>query len=398
MFRHVGITNYDNRFARICFLRLQENFFEPISIHHRRLTTITCGLPKRKNSTLFSKEFEKSVAYCQQLQQLLCLYRCNLRSSSYRCGFHHKTVASSTRPCALPTLPFTQRSRNCRELSNIRTARCFSSDNAALPLVSFSSISETPLDSFVVEKPYTLILMEDDASASFLDSKETVVSWSEIFRSKVPRDYGMSFASISLQLKTPQTTTSTSTSTTSTSTASTTASISKTLQALKASPLPIMADAILVARGPCSSLLAQYYLESFSLKGLVMLDPILLQEENDESLLLSSLVSNIYKDDQESLERFRSRRLLVEANSVPMMVVRTIVSDKDTTTTATTTSRYDHCSAWKASSLHVAERHGDTDGPYGEVPVLDIVDSADSEAFVTNLLAHIDHWIDQDLY
>eukprot|EP00531_Pseudo-nitzschia_arenysensis_P011704 CAMPEP_0116151500 /NCGR_PEP_ID=MMETSP0329-20121206/20131_1 /TAXON_ID=697910 /ORGANISM="Pseudo-nitzschia arenysensis, Strain B593" /LENGTH=222 /DNA_ID=CAMNT_0003648119 /DNA_START=947 /DNA_END=1612 /DNA_ORIENTATION=- len=222
-----------------------------------------------------------------------------------------------------------------------------------------------------MEKPYTVILMEDDVSASFFHSNEPNCSWSEIFRSNIPRDYGMSFASISLQLKTLE---------------NTTTSISTALEALKASRLPMVADAILVARGPCSSLIAQYYLESFSLQGLVMMDPILLQQQEKEKdeKLLSSLVSEIYKNDDESLERFHSRRLLVEANSVPMMVVRTISETDD--------NDVDHYPEWKSSSVHVAQRHGDADGLYGEVPVLDVVDNKDEKALVANLLQHIGDW------
>jgi len=380
MVRHVTTTNYcyGIRFARDRFLTLKEQLFSPIQIKNRPLTTTTttttkCVLTNRKNSTFSSAEIQNSFSH-------------SLPSESHCRRLFHQTASSSSSSTQghLPSIfPLSQQQLGkLGYLSDVGrpnkpstwVTRHFSSNHTP-PIVSFSSISETPLDSNVMEKPYTVILMEDDVSASFFHSNEPNCSWSEIFRSNIPRDYGMSFASISLQLKTLE---------------NTTTSISTALEALKASRLPMVADAILVARGPCSSLIAQYYLESFSLQGLVMMDPILLQQQEKEKdeKLLSSLVSEIYKNDDESLERFHSRRLLVEANSVPMMVVRTISETDDND---------DHYPEWKSSSVHVAQRHGDADGLYGEVPVLDVVDNKDEKALVANLLQHIGDWIDQDL-
>ena len=341
--------NNSSRMVRDRFLRSKEQLFEihalqfPTVLESRMMTSTSCSLGIEKK--IFS--------------------RCQRYSNHHR--FFHQTVT---------TLPCLQRLTNLGHLSDVGHAgnlhttlsRNFSTQDDAV--VSFSSVSETPLDSTVMEKPYTLILMEDDVSDSFFhcdsvttDAETTISSWDEDFRSRIPRDYGMSFCSISLQLKQ--------------------SSISKALGALKASELTTVSDAIVVARGPCSSLLAQYYLESFSLKGLVMIDPVLLQQpETEESKLLYSLVSEIYRDDVDSLELFHS--LKVEPNAVPMMVVRTISDDSK------------HFSAWKSSSLHVAERHGDPDGPYGSVPVLDR-SRDDSEAFCHDLLEHIDNWIEKEL-
>ena len=263
-------------------------------------------------------------------------------------------------------------------------------DDNNKPLLLFSSIAETPLDSTVIEKPYTVILMEDevclprhryngnddtngnnDGNTNFNDT------WIETFRSKIPREHGMSFASISLNLNHG---------------GRTSTSISDGLQALKASQLSSINDALLVARGPMASLCAQYYLESFSLQGLIMIDPILVDDDVDDNNddndneAISSLISRIY--DGEEKERFRSTRLLVEPNAVPMMIVLTVPNDD----------------VWNRASRFVAARHGAPDGPYGVVPVVDLTgeknaddDETEEKAAATIALDPIIEWIDETL-
>lgn len=267
-------------------------------------------------------------------------------------------------------------------------------ENSTGSVLSFSSVTETPLDSIVMEKPYTVVLMEDDISPSICnggkeclqDENNTAIelsSWAETFRSRIPRDYGMSFASISLQIK-------------SDSAAARTVAILDALEALKDSSLPNMADALLVARGPVSSLCSQYYLESFPLKALIMIDPILFGENSngDEVALYSFLSNQVYPNDTDSLDRFRSDRLLVEPNAVPMMVVRTVPEEP---------SMMEWSAAWRSCSQNVADRHGDHEGPYGTIPVIDLVerssmiDDSDDDQFTILLLEHINQWIEEDL-
>ena len=272
-------------------------------------------------------------------------------------------------------------------------------NNDNKPLFLFSSIVETPIDSNVIEKPYTVILMEDEVSLFPHNSyhgnnnnnnnnnnngntavKTCTASWIETFRSKIPREHGMSFGSISLN-----------------SSGDAAASISDGLEALKASQLPSISDAILVARGPVASLCAQYYLESFSLQGLVMIDPILVDDDkdDDDKEAISSLLSRIYNDDDDDDDkeaRFRSTRLLVEPNAVPMMVVLTVPNDE----------------VWNRASRFVAARHGDPDGPYGIVPIVNLAESKNANAedetednvaatTTTIALDRINEWIDETL-
>lgn len=252
----------------------------------------------------------------------------------------------------------------------------------------FSPTVETPLDSIVIEKPYTFILMEDETCSlsltqsnkkknnnheekSVSNSRTTTSekSWINAFRSKVPVDYGMSFASISLNWQhdlggKP--------------------SVFGGLQALKSCRLSSISDAILVTRGPVASLCAQYYLESMALQGLVMIDPILMDDEDNGHEEISSLLSRLYQQpgDDEDKERFRSSRLLVEPNAVPMMVVMTIPDSK----------------AWSHSSQFVAARHGDPHGPYGIVPIVDLTEMDETEVNpAITVLDRINEWIDQSL-
>eukprot|EP00532_Pseudo-nitzschia_australis_P012023 CAMPEP_0168223478 /NCGR_PEP_ID=MMETSP0140_2-20121125/11368_1 /TAXON_ID=44445 /ORGANISM="Pseudo-nitzschia australis, Strain 10249 10 AB" /LENGTH=375 /DNA_ID=CAMNT_0008153435 /DNA_START=11 /DNA_END=1135 /DNA_ORIENTATION=- len=257
----------------------------------------------------------------------------------------------------------------------------------------FSPIVETPFDSTVIEKPYTIILMEDETYSLSLtkgnkrnnnnreeysvynpekntkkSNSRTTTSWVNVFRSKVPPDHGMSFASISLNWQHDR---------------GGKPSVFGGLQALKSCRLPSISDAILVARGPVASLCAQYYLESFSLQGLVMIDPILMDDGDNDDEAISSFLSRLYQhtddddDDDDDKERFRSSRLLVEPNAVPVMVVLTIPDNK----------------AWNDSSRFVAARHGDPHGPYGIVPIVDLteMDETEENSAIT-VLDRINEW------
>jgi len=244
----------------------------------------------------------------------------------------------------------------------------------------FSATVETPRDSLLIVYPYDFMLMEDETWSLMLtqsnkknnnNHQENSVSksWINAFRSKVPADYGMSFASISLNWQHDL---------------GENPSVFGGLQALKSCRLSSISDAILVTRGPVASLCAQYYLESMALQGLVMIDPILMDDEDNGHEEISSLLSRLYQQptDDEDKERFRSSRLLVEPNAVPMMVVMTIPDSK----------------AWSHSSQFVAARHGDPDGPYGIVPIVDLTEMDETEAnSATTVLDRINEWIDQSL-
>mmetsp|Transcript_24328 Transcript_24328/g.27144 ORF Transcript_24328/g.27144 Transcript_24328/m.27144 type:complete len:363 (+) Transcript_24328:102-1190(+) len=292
-------------------------------------------------------------------------------------------------------------------------------------LLMFSSIVETPIDSTIIEKPFTMIFMEENKNyltnsndigtkksvkndVKIEDDKSLSISWIDTFRSKIPREYGMSFASISIHRKNhcrddvgggdaPV------------------LLFDELLKALKVSELPTINDTVLIARGPVASLCAQYYLESLSLKGLIMIDPILINDEKDDycndddddtvTLLRSKVLFTIvgttniterFQNDDDQ-DRFRSSRLLIEPNAVPMMVVLTVPNDE----------------VWNRSSRFVATRHSNPDGPYGMVEIVDLttekkknenenkifkkLESGLPSSVMMITLDQINHWIDVTL-
>ena len=118
-----------------------------------------------------------------------------------------------------------------------------------------------------------------------------------------------------------------------------------------------------------------------------MIDPILIDDDEDacgDGEAVSSMVSRMYRcqDDDADKDRFRSGRLLVEPNSVPMMVVVTAQDEK----------------AWNESSRFVAARHGDDNGPYGRVPIVDLanIDGTEKNSAVT-VLDVIGEWMSDTL-
>mmetsp|Transcript_19266 Transcript_19266/g.44631 ORF Transcript_19266/g.44631 Transcript_19266/m.44631 type:complete len:394 (+) Transcript_19266:172-1353(+) len=317
------------------------------------------------------------------------------------------TLGASSTPSSSLQLPFSlaglalARQMLCfhrfRTFGSSKYFRRKSDDNQSL---RFSPITETPFDCDVVERPYTMMMMEDEVSSLFskestidnrknqdkilaFDPKEnnipgslpTTKSWIPTFRSIVPRKHGMSFGSICLDWQQhlggiP--------------------SITNGLQSLTSSQLPTISDAILVARGPVASLCAQYYLESFSLQGLIMIDPILVDDSEEggdgnssDSEAITSLLYRIYQgQDCDDMDRFRSARLLVEPNSVPMMVILTVPNDH----------------AWNRSSRLVATRHGDPDGPYGSIPIVDLTNlDVTEETMAMTVLDCINTWVEESL-
>jgi len=95
---------------------------------------------------------------------------------------------------------------------------------------------------------------------------------------------------------------------------------------------------ILVARGPIMSLVAQYYLESWPLAGLVMIDPLLLPPPlltETASILLHCIPKDIYIHPtaewqttllQQLRDGHYNRELKLEPGSIPMCILSSSVS------------------------------------------------------------------------
>ena len=106
-----------------------------------------------------------------------------------------------------------------------------------------------------MERPETMVLVESSLYKG---------SWEEAFTAFFTSQ-GMHFASLNI-------------TTTSDGSGTTLGSIEQTL-AHDLSDLSESAYTVLVARGPIQSLVAQYYLESLPLVGLVLVDPLILQND-----------------------------------------------------------------------------------------------------------------------
>lgn len=224
-----------------------------------------------------------------------------------------------------------------------------------------SAIIEPPLDTNVTEKPFTLLLMED----RFI-YKDT---WKTAFENFIPRDYGMLFVSLSVPEE---------------------SNFDDMVEELKSDLFPIH-DAVLISRGPISSWCAQFYLESRPLKGLVMVDPILFDQQEDLATIdaISVLQMNVktaaktpmdFGDWMKVVAGAQQRKLKLEPNSVPMFIF---------------TSRAD----LKICSNHVAKRHSDMDGPFGEVLLKEISqDSQDENKHTHIILNELDRWIDKTIH
>lgn len=215
------------------------------------------------------------------------------------------------------------------------------------------SSSEPPLDSDVIERPFSLILMEDH----FMYSN----SWKKSFHDSIPKDHGMSFAYLLFPEQ---------------------KRVNELLDGL-ITDIAQIPDAVVVARGPRSSWIAQLYLESLYLRGLVMVDPIMLDrpgEVEDEAIAAISndlSTSNLQTGDVAEWSAFvqeaQDRVLRLEPSSIPMLVLNS------------------HQGLLEASK-YVANRHSDRDGPYGEVPIVKVDDSP--EHHQKGIIAEIDGWID----
>lgn len=216
-----------------------------------------------------------------------------------------------------------------------------------------TSILEPPLDCEVLEKPCTLILLED----KWLYSK----SWNKTFEIDIPRQHGMSYASLTVD-----------------SQQNFDSMINELQEDL--SPIP---DAVLVTRGPVASWAACHYLESLPLLGLVMIDALQWDHSDNNSKLLKELQDIVKNNSSETsnavdemvdlsmVEQLTSRQLKLEPNAVSMMVLQSI----------------DH-PLLKEGCKQVADRHSDIDGPFGQVVTTQVLED-DPDGIMTL----IDDWL-----
>jgi hypothetical protein len=180
---------------------------------------------------------------------------------------------------------------------------------------------EPPIVSKVPEKPCTFVLLEDQGLYPG--------SWGTLLRDCLPSKHGIHFCH---QYLNPP-------------------NMKEALHEMK-QDLASFPAIVLMARGPTVSLLAQYYLESLPLAGLIMVDPIVEPLSSDflDSLqTMYSLESIRERAMLQSLQMgIETRNLKLEAGVIPMFVVSTIPSMED-------------------QSLATVFRHNNPNSPHGEV-------------------------------
>ena len=199
---------------------------------------------------------------------------------------------------------------------------------------------EPPISvSSIPERPCTVVLTQDD---SLYEN-----SWRETFSQVLPHKRGLHYCNLSLDAR----------------------SLDKGLDQLK-QDLASMTNVVLVARGPVASLIAQYYLESLPLAGLVMVDPILYpfpKLEFKKGSMQDTFMKEIFAGKE-------TRPLKLEPGVIPMLVFRSLVDP-----------------TFEKAAEAVALRHSVPDGAYGKIAVHDL--PVTNEAVLT-VIDIVSDWID----
>ena len=204
---------------------------------------------------------------------------------------------------------------------------------------------EPPLTSKVPERPCEVVLAQDP-------TYETC--WQQSFARVLPQERGIHYCSVVIDNK----------------------NLQEGLDMLE-QDLAALPNVVLIARGPLVSLVAQYYLESFPLAGLVLVDPVLL----DHVELLQQVQATLqqcHKAQREFVKGILSgeeaRPLKLESGAVPMLIFCSLAD-----------------SSFHKAAKDVALRHGDPEGIFWDVPVHDI-SSTDEAVLVA--IDMITEWLD----
>ena len=190
------------------------------------------------------------------------------------------------------------------------------------------------------EQPHTIVLLEDTtvgaaSSDNFGRSNNgdgidlttplgaALPSWRNVFRSRLPEKHGFQFCYVSLSADTHGNDDNNVAS-----------GLREDVDELQ-NDLQQFPSVVIIAKGPYVTSVAQYYLESHSVSGMVLVDPIQLPPTNDflrwkEQLqkhgqedCMGKTISSTIASKLLAIER----PLLLEAGVVPMMVLQTPSSD-----------------------------------------------------------------------
>jgi hypothetical protein len=200
---------------------------------------------------------------------------------------------------------------------------------------------EPPIASVVPEKPCTLVLLEDQGLYQS--------SWNSWLSRSLPNEHGLHYCYQTITLS----------------------SLEAALSEIT-TDLATMPSVVLLARGPVVSWVAQYYLESLSLAGLILVDPMF--EPSSELLKeLKNLYSDASVQEHNMLNRIQSgqesRPLKLEPGVIPMLILSSIDLLKD-------------------FSQAFARRHSRPENPFGEVRTVSLPSMEDPSVLINN-------WVEQ---
>jgi hypothetical protein len=228
-------------------------------------------------------------------------------------------------------------------------------------------ITEPPLDSSIPEKPYTIILTEDGGLYS--------TSWHEQLSTKLPTEHGISYTNFTLSTKKD-------------TDASSVSLFHQGLEEMKhdlSTKHLGTTGGILVARGPWMSWMAQFYLESLPIAGLILVDPLPLGDRNSlnqidmlyqKSGMQNSLEYTMYKNYVQHFDKnWGATALQLEAGSVPLLVLQSMRGF-----------------AFDKASLKTADRHENLEGPFGKVLIYKLDEEGEDDA-KKNIPAILTSWI-----
>lgn len=205
---------------------------------------------------------------------------------------------------------------------------------------------EPPLSSKIPERPCTVVLAQDAALYE--------ACWRDSFSQVLPKERGIHYCSVAIDTTTLQ----------------------EGLDELK-DDLQALPNVVLVARGPFVSLVAQYYLESLPLKGLILVDPITLNHIEAPKELETRFEESTKQHEfvEEILSGKEARTLKLEPGFVPVLIFCSFEE-----------------SALQQAAQDVALRHGHPDGVFGTVPVHHVacIDKADGLVAIDILTEWID--------
>lgn len=208
-------------------------------------------------------------------------------------------------------------------------------------IVTFQA--EPPLDSTVPERPCSIALAQDRGLYGELSAQ----LWEDQCSTMIPNEFGMTFASLELERQEDLEADLTSLST---------------------------PQAVLVARGPLVSWWAQLHLESYSLAGVILIDPLMLYngdpelvdqviQASEDAFLDGVYLNQLYYEAQ-------NRPLLLEPGPVPMVIIQ---------------SRSEY--VFEEGVQQTIQRHGiDEAEESTSVPIITLKDDRDLESTVRDSL------------